>query len=243
MQKDDLNTIKFAGIVCLACSMALAGVKGSLNGIQVKNAEMDRQVNILKALSPSFSPDGEELTEEQRDEYFLNAKVPKEWIPQYFDEYVTIQSEGLPAEVPSIEAGQAPELYTLRNDKKEIVSVVFYAEGKGLWSTVKSYVGLEPDLETIRGVTFFGHKETPGLGGECSKPWFQKNFQGKKLGEDGDPLPFEVVKGKAAEGAVDEVDGMSGATITGKGIERFLNKIYRTYNQEVFVAMRGEAQE
>ncbi len=243
MQKDDLNTIKFAGIVCLACSMALAGVKGSLNGIQIRNAEMDRQVNILKALNPSFSPDGTALTEEQQDEYFLNAGVPKEWIPQYFDEFVTIETENLPEGVPSIEPGQAPEIYKLSNPEGELVAVGFYAEGKGLWSTVKSYVGLEPDLETIRGVTFFGHKETPGLGGECSKPWFQKNFQGKKLGENGEPLPFEVVKGKAPEGATSQVDGMSGATITGNGIERFLNKIYRSYNQDVFVAMRGATEE
>lgn len=232
MQKDELYTIKFAGIVCLVCSMTLAGVKGTLNQRQETNKRIDEQINVLKALFPSFTPDGKELDLEQRDEYFTQGQVPKEWIPRYFDEYVEIEDVDLAD-------GKTEKLFKLKKDG-EVRSVAFPAEGKGLWSTVHSYVGLEPDLATIRGITFFDHGETPGLGGECSKPWFQRNFRGKRLLEDGEPVSFEVVKGKAPEDAEYAVDGMSGATITGNGIQRFLNETYRNYYSSVFQSMLAD---
>lgn len=232
MQKDELYTIKFAGIVCLVCSMALAGVKGSLNSRQETNKRIDQQINVLKALFPSFTPDGEELDLERRDELFTQGQVPKEWIPRYFEEFVEIEDLEL-------SGGKTGKLYKLKKDG-ELQSVAFPAQGKGLWSTVHSYVGLNPDLATIKGVTFFDHGETPGLGGECSKPWFQRNFRGKRLLKDGEPVSFEVVKGKAPEDAESAVDGMSGATITGNGIQRFLNDTYETYYTSVFQNMLAD---
>ncbi len=229
MQKDDLNTIKFAAIVCLVCSMALAGVQGALHGKQEENKRIDQQINVLKALSPDFDPDGNALSEEQRDLYFVEGKVPREWIGRYFEGFITKETLG------------QGDLYTLSRDNQP-VAYAFPAEGKGLWSTVHSYIGLEPDLATIRGVTFFDHGETPGLGGECSKPWFQRNFRGKHLWMDGQPTALTIVKGKAEAGNKHQVDGMSGATITGNGIQRFVNKTFAAYNAEAFEAIRsGEA--
>jgi len=201
MQKDDLKTIKFAAIVCLICSMALAGVQGTLDGKQKENKRIDAQINVLKALSPDFDPDGKPLSAEDRDLYFVDGKVPKAWISRYFDNFVEKKEVELPE-------GVKGDLYILRRDK-QVVAYAFPAEGKGLWSTVHSYIGLEPDLATLRGVTFFDHGETPGLGGECSKPWFQKNFRGKLLWENGEPVTFLVAKGKADPGSASAVDGMS----------------------------------
>lgn len=231
MQKDEIQTIKFAAIVCLICSMALAGVQGTLRGRQELNKQIDKQINVLKALSPSFDPEGNALSEEDRDLYFVQGKVPREWIPSYFETFVQTEDVTLPD-------GTQTVLYRLSKED-ELVSVAFPAEGKGLWSTVHSYVGLEPDLATIRGVTFFDHGETPGLGGECSKPWFQRNFQGKKLWNDGEPVKFEVAKGSADPETPYIVDGMSGATITGNGIEKFVNKTFILFNEAVFQAQRA----
>lgn len=230
MQKDELQTIKFAAIVCLVCSMALAGVQGTLRGRQERNRQIDKQINVLKALTPTFTPEGEPLSEEDVDLYFVQGKVPKSWIPDYFEQYVDSKDITLPD-------GTETLLYELKKDD-QLVSVAFPAQGKGLWSTVHSYVGLETDLATIRGVTFFDHGETPGLGGECSKPWFQRNFQGKKLWEDGEPVKFEVAKGAADPETPYKVDGMSGATITGNGIQKFVNETFRLYNDAVFAAQR-----
>lgn len=232
MQKDEINTIRFAAIVCLVCSMALAGVQGTLRSKQQYNKRIDEQINVLKALAPGFAPDGSELTEEQRDEYFTVGKVPKDWISKYFDQYIEKSDVELPK-------GRTGVLYTLKNPKDQVVSFAFPAEGKGLWSTVHGYVGLQPDLATIRGITFFDHGETPGLGGECSKPWFQRNFEGKKIWMDGEPVKLQVAKGEAPEPEpITMVDGMSGATITGNGIERFVNDTFRAYNESVFQEKR-----
>jgi len=230
MQKDELQTIKFAAIICLACSMALAGVQGTLRGRQERNKQIDKQINVLKALAPTFDPEGNELSEEEVDLYFVQGKVPKEWIPSYFENFVKSEDVTLPD-------GTATILYELSKED-QVVSVAFPAQGKGLWSTVHSYVGLETDLATIRGVTFFDHGETPGLGGECSKPWFQRNFQGKKLWSDGEPVKFEVAKGSADPETPYKVDGMSGATITGNGIQKFVNETFRMYNEAVFQSQR-----
>jgi Na+-transporting NADH:ubiquinone oxidoreductase subunit C len=232
MQKDDINTIRFAAIICLVCSMALAGVQGALRSTQERNKRIDEQINVLKALSPNFDPQGEALSDEDQEKYFLLGRVPKDWIPIYFEGFVE-QNE------IEIEEGDTRILYQLKNKEGEIVSYAFPAEGKGLWSTVHSYVGLQPDLATIRGITFFDHGETPGLGGECSKPWFQGNFQGKKLWDNGEPVRFEVAKGSADPQTDYKVDGMSGATITGNGIQRFLNETFREYNAAVFERKRA----
>ncbi len=95
--------------------------------------------------------------------------------------------------------------------------------GKGLWSTLYGYFAIEPDGVTAKGITFYAHKETPGLGGEVEKPWFQNNFVGKRfIDEDGNLVGIKVIKGKADPGSLYEVDGISGATITSKGLESFL---------------------
>lgn len=230
MQKDDVNTIKFAAIICLVCSMALAGVQGTLRNKQETNKQIDQQINVLKALNPSFDPEGNELEADTRDLWFVQGKVPKEMIPLYFENYVETSDV-------TLADGSESKLYELKKEDA-LVSVAFPAEGKGLWSTVHSYVGLEPDLATIRGITFFDHGETPGLGGECSKPWFQRNFQGKKLWDDGVPVKLEIAKGTADPVTDYNVDGMSGATITGNGIEKFVNATFNLYNESLFAERR-----
>jgi len=227
MQKDELNTIKFAAIVCLICSVSLAGVRTMLRPIQIRNRQIDEQINVLKALLPDFDPEGNALSREDRDRLFTQGRVDRSWIPLYFENFVQ-----------EVETSAGP-LFKLVRDEA-VIAYAFPAEGKGLWSTVHSFVGLEPDLATIRGITFFDHGETPGLGGEASKPWFQRNFQGQKLWMDGAPVLLEIVKGPNADpNSRTQVDGMSGATITGNGIQRFVNSIFRAYNEAVFNELRA----
>ena len=102
--------------------------------------------------------------------------------------------------------------------------------GKGLWSTLYGYFAVEPDGMTAKGITFYAHKETPGLGGEVDKPWFQKNFIGKKfISKNGELVGIEVVKGKADTKSLYQVDGISGATVTSKGVEKFLLNDLKKY--------------
>ena len=98
--------------------------------------------------------------------------------------------------------------------------------GKGLWGTMYGYFAIEPDVVTAKGITFYKHKETPGLGAEVDKDWFKNNFIGKKFIDDsGNLVSIEVIKGFVSDkdpNAKHKVDGISGATVTGNGLTTFL---------------------
>ena len=94
--------------------------------------------------------------------------------------------------------------------------------GKGLWGTLWGYLAVKSDMETVQGITFFQHKETPGLGGEVDNPRWKSQWQGLKLYDaDGTPAT-EVAKGPAPSGDPHRVDGLSGATITSRGVTNLL---------------------
>ena len=104
---------------------------------------------------------------------------------------------------------------------------VFPISGKGLWSTLFGFLALGKDKNTVKGITFYKHSETPGLGGEVDKKWFQDNFVGKKIFNLSNELvSVEVLKGTTSslseEEVIHAVDGITGATITSKGLSDFL---------------------
>ena len=102
-----------------------------------------------------------------------------------------------------------------------------------MWSTLKGYLALDNCLQSVVGITFYEHKETPGLGGEVDKPWFQDQFPEKLVYANGKYKDFRVVKGKVVDvypkGADHAVDGIPGATMTSKGLQRFMNGDIATY--------------
>ena len=148
---------------------------------------------------------------------------------KYFTDHiseVTVDGATGAVAAPSAAVAQPLPLYVWK-EGGEVKKYAFPISGKGLWSTIKGYMALEHDLATIAGVTFYEHGETPGLGAEVENDWFQNNFKGKKLLVDGKRVPFEVVKGKVKDrypqGSDHAVDGISGATLTGNGVMKFLN--------------------
>ena len=107
--------------------------------------------------------------------------------------------------------------------------------GYGLWSTLYGYFSVDGDGQTVRGITFYAHGETPGLGAEVEAKWFQDNFIGKKIAsDDGTFRSVGIVRGKVKNMVgLDEapyyVDGISGATVTSKGVENFLREGLKNY--------------
>ena len=103
----------------------------------------------------------------------------------------------------------------------------------GLWGPIWGYVAIDSDGTTIYGAFFDHQGETPGLGAEITKPAFTDQFEGKEIFKSGQFLPVEVVKkGMKPEGDADYVDGISGGTITSKGVSAMLGDClspYRTY--------------
>jgi len=108
-------------------------------------------------------------------------------------------------------------------------AIAFPFSGPGLWGLIKGFLSLESDKETIRGVTFYEQEETPGLGGEIGAKWFTDQFKKKTiLGPHGKP-GIKIVRGGGASGP-NEVDGITGATMTCDKVQRLLN---RTINEIV----------
>ncbi len=112
-------------------------------------------------------------------------------------------------------------VYIWKNDAGEIDRYIFPVRGLGLWSTLLGFIALEKDLQTVSGLTFYEHKETPGLGGEVENPTWKKLWIGKKVFDEKGQVALRVVKG-SAEGEYG-VDGLSGATITSNGVTNLIH--------------------
>ena len=208
-------TIVFTSIVTIILGGFLSVAAGTLKEIQELNVENDSKKNILSSLG--YEPDSDQLwTSDDITKLFkLNIEA-----------YVlNSNGERTNTDPASINTEVDKENLPIYVDKKDGI-VNGYAipiSGKGLWSTLYGYFAIEPDGVTAKGITFYAHKETPGLGGEVEKPWFQNNFVGKRfIDEDGNLVGIKVIKGKADTDSPYEVDGISGATITSKGLESFL---------------------
>lgn len=208
-------TIIFTSVVTIILGGFLSVAAGTLKEIQELNVENDSKKNILSSLG--YKPIGEEswssdditkIFEDNIDAYVLNTKGTR-----------------MDIDPSNINTETDKENFPIYVDKKNGI-VNGYAipiSGKGLWSTLYGYFAVEPDGITAKGITFYAHKETPGLGGEVDKPWFQNNFIGKRfVDEEGNLVGVKVMKGKANPESPYEVDGISGATITSKGLESFL---------------------
>lgn len=108
-------------------------------------------------------------------------------------------------------------VYLITDDAGQVEKYVFPIRGKGLWSILKGFLAVEKDFQTIAGITYYEHGETPGLGGEVDNPTWKKKWIGKKVFE-GDEVKIEVIKGVAEADNPYAIDGLSGATITSRGV-------------------------
>ena len=206
--REDTRTFVFAAVVCVTCSLLLSGTAAGLKDLQDANKAFDVKRNIVKAFGIDIS------------------EMDRPAIEGTFEKNVTEDK-----------AGELP-IFTWTEDGADTASkYAFPVSGKGLWSMLYGYLSLDADLETIAGISFYKHGETPGLGAEIEKAWFLDQFPGKKLYADGKPTDFRVTKPGYATGDM-EVDGISGATLTGKGVEKLVQKDAAAYAQ-YFNSIKG----
>lgn len=226
MQHSNAYTFRFAATVTIVCSVLLAGAATLLKPRQDENKTLDKKKNII--ISVGIQPaEGEKFS---RDE--INNLYEEKIKELVIDSEGNIVEGKKPSDIdPGEDTGLLP-IYE-KIDGTEVNAYVIPVSGKGLWSTIYGYLALSPDGETVKGITFYSHGETPGLGGEIEKEWFTDNFVGKKItDEEGNIVSIDVVKGKVdpnSENAVHQVDGISGATLTGRGIAIFLKNDLLTY--------------
>ncbi|WP_122035801.1 Na(+)-translocating NADH-quinone reductase subunit C [Aliivibrio sp. EL58] len=101
----------------------------------------------------------------------------------------------------------------------EVSKVIIPVHGTGLWSMMYAFVAVETDGNTVAGITYYEQGETPGLGGEVENPTWRAQFVGKTLFDADHNPAIKIVKGGAPAGSEHGVDGLSGATLTGNGVQ------------------------
>lgn len=225
--QENSRAIRFALIICIVSSGLLSFAASYLKPFQEENVRLDKMKNIIKALN--IREDGQESAED----YFatLNKKVitelyNKNVVAVVVDKDGNIVDGVKPADLKEDETDKRG-IY-LHQKGEQILAYCLPVMGKGLWSTIKGYLALEDNLNVIKGLTFYSHGETPGLGGEIEKDWFTGNYVGKEvLANDGSIASVNIVKGKVIPTSPTlkhEVDGISGATLTCKGVNEFIKK-------------------
>jgi len=244
-QRDSLGyTLGVAAVLCVVCSLAVSTAAVSLRGRQEANVKLDQQKNILDATGLAIGEYGVQAKDLTANEIeTLNAYVSARLVDLQTGEYVDDKqglekyslveeaantATSIPIENPVFNPGEPrrPKVMKVYFVKKpgteKILQVVLPVYGKGLWGTLYGYLALRSDLETIQGLTFYQHKETPGLGGEVDNPRWKAMWDGKKLYDSSGTPAAMVFKGPAPKGDAYAVDGLSGATITSRGVTNLI---------------------
>ena len=228
-----LRTLTVAFMVCLVCGIVVATAAVSLRPVQEKNKVLDRQINILQAAG---------LYEPGMDVKSAFNKIERRFVELSTGEYVDKpdsydqrKASKNPAESITLDVDQdvasikrqakVAEVYLARNEQGELSRIILPVHGYGLWSTLYGFLAIEPDVNTVAGLGFYQHAETPGLGGEVDNPKWKAIWNGKELyDEDGD-VAIQVIKGtvdSSTPNAEHKVDGLAGATLTSKGVDNLV---------------------
>ncbi|MCB0516443.1 MAG: NADH:ubiquinone reductase (Na(+)-transporting) subunit C, partial [Bacteroidetes bacterium] len=204
-------TIMYAAIMTIIVAVLLAGLTTGLKPMQSKNYTLDKKMTILQAVDKGIT---KEQAETAYNSYITEVVVDGEGKEQSGVQAFDLDLKKQYAEAP---ANQRLPLYIYKKDGKELYIVPMV--GNGLWDAIGGYVALEKDMSTIEGTVFTHVGETPGLGAEITTDWFQKQFLGKKIMDGNNFQSVHVIKGKSPDTPNNphQVDGITGATITGNG--------------------------
>ncbi len=226
----------FAALVCAVCGVVVAGSAVSLKDRQDANQRLDKQKKVLSVAGLLTAEEDLEPADVQKrftDNIQVkvvdlkSGQVAKDVDVATFDQQKAAKDPATSAAAPANKAKvqRLPKRANVYLVMKAgaVDKYVFPVEGKGLWSTLYGYLALEKDLNTIAGLTFYQHGETPGLGGEVDNAKWKGLWPGRKAFKDGKPA-IRVVKGAAppADKAPHKVDGLSGATLTSNGVTYLL---------------------
>lgn len=224
-----IRVLGVATLVCVACSIVVSSAAVGLRPLQQANKLRDKQRYILQTAGLYEDGSQDDLTMlfeniegrvvDLETGQFVDGMSPKDLDTKGAENPLT----AIPAESDIAGLGQKPALravYLVR-DANQLERLILPVEGKGLWSTMHGFVALGPDLTTIKTFCVYDHAETPGLGGEVSSPeWLTLWDDKTALNEQGQPI-IEVLKGTvdpSSPNADHQVDGISGATLTARGV-------------------------
>lgn len=248
------NTLTVAILLSLVCSVLVASTAIILQPVQQRNEELYRQQIILDVAG---------LYEQGGDIDTLFERIDTRMVDlasgRYTDEVSSEDFDAIAAaKDPELGIAISPEtdianirqrarfapVYLVQKDDA-IDQIILPVYGSGLWSTMYGFLSLGPDGTTVRGLRFYEHAETPGLGDQIDKPAWRAKWVDKKVFESGSQPRIEVVRGfvdESSDEAIYQVDGISGATLTGRGVTNLVRYWTGPQGFGPFLAeIRGEA--
>ena len=228
---------------CIACAVVVSITAVIVRPEQIANVENEKKVKILSAACIKFEVSEDEkergcisINEDQVNEEF--KKITTVYVDFRSNEFVAVDPD-----YDHLKAVLKPELselvpkekdiailkrrenvgpiYVWTNEDKELEKVVIPIRGYGLWGTLYGYLSLASDLNSVNGIEYYDHKETPGLGGEVDADYWKDIWVGKLVYNQDGGVDLRVVKGAAKDEY--QVDGLTGATLTSNGVTDMIN--------------------
>jgi Na+-transporting NADH:ubiquinone oxidoreductase subunit C len=243
-------------VLAFVCSALVAGAAVGLRPKQEENRDLDRKKHILQVaglydrtgnIGDMFAAIDTRVVELTSGDY-----VPEETVaPHTYQQLKAALSDdggrtlAATEDRARIRRLEKYSLVYLVKDGDRVDQYILPVRGKGLWSTMYAYVAVDGDLSTIRGVTFYEHGETPGLGGEIENPAWQSAWRGKHIYDQTGEVGLSFAKGKSVALEAEkkfEIDGLSGATITVKGVENLMEFWFGEHGFKPFFERRRAEQ-
>jgi len=233
------KTLIVAGMLCVACSILVSTAAVKLKPVQVENKRLDVKKNLLLAAGLIDTP---KVTAKEIEDAFaqvetklINLETGEEATdidPKTYDLEKADKDPSLSKSIASeddiarikMRAKVRPVYLVKQNGQVSQIILPFH--GKGLWSTMYGFLSLAPDTQTVKGIGFYQHGETPGLGGEIENKKWQASWVGKKVLTNEFKPNIDVIKGAvdtSSPGSESMIDGLSGATLTSNGVEASVN--------------------
>ncbi|OOS23395.1 Na(+)-translocating NADH-quinone reductase subunit C [Moraxella pluranimalium] len=242
-KNSNISTMATALILCLVCSVMVSAAAISLKPKQTANIEIDRNKNILMAAN-MFDPakntnadaqklfenveiklvdtkTGQFATDEQLSAAGISdvgaydatkaSKDPKTNIDLGSDD---------PAQIGALP--QFLKVYLIKDEGGQLKNIVLPINGNGLWGQIYGFLTLKSDLNTIEGISFYQHKETPGLGALIETPKWRATWTDKQAYDEQGNITTGVVKSGSPKPNPNYVDGITGATITSSGVNHMV---------------------
>jgi len=241
VQQSNTYIIIFSAVLTIVLGGLLSLANQGLKPMQQKSEELDTKKKILSAVTDIQKMKGNEVLN-------IYSETIESIVVNIDGERVEKDEKGNAVVAENVDIAKnykkAPEdrmypvfKYHKPGDKENVEAYIFPVYGKGLWGPIWGFIALETDLNTVRGTSFDHKTETPGLGARITTAEINKRYNGKKLFDDsGQLVSIMMLKGEHHDpSALDDhhIDGMSGATLTGKGVNEMLQSYFGYYKNYI----------
>ena len=221
-----MNKMIIPLIACIACAVIVSVTAVSVRPEQNLNIENEKKLKILAAAGIVTDEVEKEFSkiETLYVDFASNQLVQVENNYDHIKASVSIEASSIVPKDQDIAILKRREniapIYVWYSEEEQIQKVVLPIRGYGLWGTLYGYISLDADLNTVKGIEYYDHKETPGLGGEVDNPDWKSDWNGKKIYDPSGEVILYVTKGPSSEDY--EIDGISGATLTSNGVTNMI---------------------